>query len=179
MWETTNGTQEQETAHVESRQDDLDRARRPGRDTITALLTAVAMLPVYYLGVHGRGSLVGVVGFVILGNGILNVLFPAYYLLIYRRERPAELGLTKDRLWLSLAFSVLCSALFWPRLLTEIQSHPSVNLIPPLVYNGLALWQPFFVFGWLQLRFERAFGILPGSSLPLLSSGRSIWVFSR
>jgi hypothetical protein len=23
-------------------------------------------------------------------------------------------------------------------------------------------WEPFFVWGWLQLRFERAFGILPG-----------------
>jgi hypothetical protein len=32
----------------------------PGRDTITAILTAVAMVPVYYLGVHGRGNLVGV-----------------------------------------------------------------------------------------------------------------------
>lgn len=144
---------------------------RPGRDTTTALLTAVAMLPVYYLGVHGRGSLVGVIGFVILGNGILNVLFPAYYLLIYRKEGPAELGLTKDLLWLSLALSVLCSALFWPRLLTEIQSHPSADLIPHLVYNGLALWQPFFVFGWLQLRFERAFGIIPGIAAAALVFG--------
>ncbi|MCY2991755.1 MAG: LssY C-terminal domain-containing protein [Planctomycetota bacterium] len=134
----------------------------PGKDTITALLTAVAMLPVYYLGVHGRGSLVGVVGFVILGNGILNVLFPAYYLLIYRKESPSDLGLTKERLWLSLAISVLCSALFWPRLLTEIQSHPNAHLTPHLLYNGLALWEPFFLFGWIQLRFERAFGILPG-----------------
>lgn len=49
--------------------------------------------------------MVGVIGFVILGNGILNVLFPAYYLLVYRREGPAELGLTTHRLWLALGLT--------------------------------------------------------------------------
>jgi hypothetical protein len=135
---------------------------QPGRDTVTALVTAVAMVPVYYLGVHGRGNLVGVAGFVILGNGILNVLFPAYYLLVYRREEPAELGLTHERLWLALGLSAVCSALFWPRLATEMQLHPSADLVPHLLFNGLSLWGPLFVFGWLQLRLERAFGILPG-----------------
>ena len=135
---------------------------RPGRDTVAALLTALAMLPVYYLGVHAKGNLVGIVGFVILGNGILNVLFPAYYLLIYRREEPAELGLTTQRLWLALGLSAACSAIFWPRLVTEIQLHPTADLLPHLLFNCLTFWEPFFVFGWLQLRFERAFGVLPG-----------------
>jgi hypothetical protein len=135
---------------------------QPGRDTITALLTAVAMLPVYYLGAHARGNLVGSLGFVILGNGILNVLFPAYYLLVYRREGPAELGLTTHRLRLALGLSAVCGVAFWPRLLTEVQLHPNADLLPHFLLNGLTLWEPFFVFGWLQLRFERAFGILPG-----------------
>jgi hypothetical protein len=56
-------------------------------------------------------------------------------------------------------------------LLTEVQSHPNANLIPHLVHNGLALWEPFFVFGWLQLRFERAFGILPGIVIAALAFG--------
>ncbi len=135
---------------------------QPGRDTVTALVTAVAMVPVYYLGVHGRGNLVGVAGYVILGNGILNVLFPAYYMLVHRREEPAELGLTRKRLWPALGLSAACSAIFWPRLATEVQLHPGADLVPHLLFNGLTLWGPFFVFGWLQLRFERAFGILPG-----------------
>jgi hypothetical protein len=31
-----------------------------------------------------------------------------------------------------------------------------------MLYCALCLWEPFFIHGWLQLRFERAFGVLPG-----------------
>lgn len=144
---------------------------RPGRDTVTALLTAVAMLPVYYVGVHAKGNWVGGLGFVILGNGILNVLFPAYYLLVYRREGPGELGLTTKRLRLALGLSAVGSSIFWPRLMTEAQLHPGAELVPHLLLNGLILWEPFFVFGWLQLRFERAFGIVPGIVLAAVFFG--------
>jgi hypothetical protein len=33
--------------------------------------------------------------------------------------------------------------------------------VAQLLFNGLILWEVLFVFGWLQLRFERAFGVLP------------------
>lgn len=46
-----------------------------------------------------------------------------------------------------------------------------MDLAPHLLVNALALWEPFFVFGWLQLRFERAFGVLPGAVLAALSFG--------
>jgi hypothetical protein len=31
-----------------------------------------------------------------------------------------------------------------------------------VIGNAVILWEPFFVHGWLQLRFDRAFGIVPG-----------------
>lgn len=135
---------------------------RPGRDTLLAVITALAMLPVYYLGVHGRGNLIGVIGFVLLGNGLLAVFLPAYYLLVYRKERPEELGLTTDHLWLAVGLSAIASTIFWPPLLWEVQRHPNAPLAPHFLVNALFLWAPFFVFAWLQLRFERAFGIVPG-----------------
>jgi CAAX prenyl protease-like protein len=46
-----------------------------------------------------------------------------------------------------------------------------VDLAPHLPVNALAPWEPFFVFGWLQLRFERAFGVLPGVFLAALCFG--------
>ena len=30
------------------------------------------------------------------------------------------------------------------------------------LYCALCLWEPLFIHSWLQLRFERAFGVLPG-----------------
>jgi membrane protease YdiL (CAAX protease family) len=135
---------------------------RPGQDTAVALLTALLMIPVYYAGAHDRGGVAGLLVFVILGNGVLNVLFPATYLLVFRGERPEELGITTRRLWLAGLLSAGCCLFAWKGLQREMASHPDVELLPQLVFNGVILWEPFFVFGWLQLRFERAFGILPG-----------------
>lgn len=40
-----------------------------------------------------------------------------------------------------------------------------MHIAPHLVANLMLLWEPFFVFGWLFLRWERAFGWLPAISL--------------
>ena len=41
--------------------------------------------------------------------------------------------------------------------------------LPNIAYNAIAFWEPLFVFGWLQLRFERAFGIIAGILMAALS----------
>jgi membrane protease YdiL (CAAX protease family) len=144
---------------------------RPGQDTAVALLTVLLMIPVYYLGAHNRGGVAGLLVFVILGNGILNVLFPVCYLLVFRGERPEELGITTRRFWLAVLLSAGCCVFAWKGLQREMASHPDAELLPQLVFNGVILWEPFFVFGWLQLRFERAFGILPGIALAAVCFG--------
>lgn len=135
---------------------------KPGQDTACAILTALLMVPVYYIGAHESGKVAGLLVFVIFGNGILNVLFPAYYMLVVRKEQPRELGITTDHLWLALGLTAVWSTICWIGLQKEARLHPDAHLLPQLVFNGLILWEPFFVYGWLQLRFERAFGILPG-----------------
>lgn len=135
---------------------------KPGQDTVVALLTALLMIPVYYLGSHQPGKVAGLLVFVVFGNGILNVLFPAYYMLVVRREGPGELGITTRRLWLALGLAAVWGMMTWIGLQKEARLHPDADLLPQLVFNGLILWEPFFVYGWLQLRFERAFGMLPG-----------------
>ena len=42
-----------------------------------------------------------------------------------------------------------------------------VDLLPHLIFNGLVLWEVLFVYGWLQLRFEKAFGYILA---PILSA---------
>jgi membrane protease YdiL (CAAX protease family) len=144
---------------------------RPGQDTVVALLTAFLMVPVYYLGSHDTTGIIGLLVFVVFGNAILNVLFPAYYVLIVRKERPEELGITTHRIWLALALSLVWSLMCWKGLQREMQQHPDADLLPQLIFNGLILWEPFFVFGWLQLRFDRAFGTIPGILLAALCFG--------
>jgi hypothetical protein len=65
---------------------------RPGQDTALAFVTALLMVPAFHVGTHSPTSILGLLVFVIFGNGILNVLFPAYYMLVWRKESPRELA---------------------------------------------------------------------------------------
>src|SRR5215216_2211602 len=75
---------------------------RPRGDTAVALLTAVLMVGLYYANTRAQSPVFSLVVFVILTNGILNVLFPAYYVLVVRKEGLNQLGITKRWWWLAL-----------------------------------------------------------------------------
>jgi membrane protease YdiL (CAAX protease family) len=124
------------------------------------------MVGLYYVNTLAQGPVFSLVVFVILTNGVLNVLFPAYYVLVVRREGLNQLGITRRWWWLALLLSVVVSVIFWPQLQQQVAAQqPNIDLLPLLLANGLILWEPFFVYGWLQLRFERAFGVVPGIAL--------------
>src|SRR5215218_3272736 len=145
---------------------------RPSGDTAVALLTAVVMVGLYYANARAaQGSVFSLVVFVILTNGVLNVLFPAYYMLVLRREGLNQLGITRRWWWLALLLSAVVSVLSWPQLQQIVAQQPDTDLLPLLLANGLILWEPFFVYGWLQLRLERAFGIIPGIALAAVCFG--------
>ena len=140
---------------------------RPGADTALALATAVAFWFVYYLGARTPSPLAFLL-FTVLGTGLLCVILPAYYMLVIRKEPLANLGITKRRWVLALALSAFFAAGSLPQLLAVAANEPDVDLTAHLLGNGLVFWEPFFVYGWLQLRFERAFGIVPGIVLAAL-----------
>lgn len=144
---------------------------QPRGDTAVALLTAVLMVGLYYANTRAQSPAFTLVFFVILTNGGLNVLFPAYYVLVVRKEGLNQLGITRRWWWLALLLSAVVSVLFWPQLQQVAAQHPSIDLVPLLLANGLILWEPFFVYGWLQLRFERAFGVIPGIALAAVCFG--------
>ena len=143
----------------------------PGTDTVLAFATAVAFSFVYFFATHTESMLASFLVFTALGTGVVCVVLPAFYVLVVRREGPEALGVTARRWRLSLAISAVFAAGSLPAVLQAAAWTPGADLAPHLLVNALSLWEPFFVFGWLQLRFERAFGILPGVVLAALSFG--------
>jgi membrane protease YdiL (CAAX protease family) len=141
----------------------------PGADTASALATTVTFSFIYFFGARTDSALASFLVFTVLGTGITCVLLPAFYVLVVRGEGLGALGITARRWRLALAISAFLAAGSFPGLLRA--AHPGVDLAPHLLVNALALWEPFFVFGWLQLRFERAFGVLPGVVLAALCFG--------
>jgi len=132
----------------------------PSKDTVVALLTLLYFIPSYYLGTNS-GSWLAVVNF-ILATTIVLVILPAYYILKILKEPLSEIGLTKKQLLPSLGISLLLILRYLPILKSALASIPNSNALPHLLYCGLCLWEPFFIHCWVQLRFEKAFGIIPG-----------------
>ncbi|MGF1472309.1 MAG: hypothetical protein ACFB50_11305 [Rubrobacteraceae bacterium] len=143
----------------------------PGADTALAFATAILFSFIYYFGTHAENILVVFLVFTVLGTGIVCVILPAFYMLVVRSEPLESLGITKRRWLLSLVISFVFAAGSLPGAFRTAEQVPGADLAPHLLVNGLTLWEPFFVFGWLQLRFERAFGILPGIILAALCFG--------
>ena len=143
----------------------------PGKDTALAFATAVVFSFIYFFGTHTGSVLASFLIFTVLGTGIICVVLPAFYVLVVMREPLGTLGITTRRWWLALAISGFIAAGSFPGVLRAATQTPGADLVPHLLVNGLILWEPFFVFGWLQLRFERAFGIVPGIMLAALCFG--------
>lgn len=132
------------------------------KDTVIALITAIAMLPVYYINMHYgyQYPIIFVVVFLIFGHLILNTIIPALVVIKLNGETLDGLGITKNKLVISLLISIAIALLSYYQLLAITQDRKDVNLIPHIIFNSLVLWEVLFVYGWLQLRFEKAFGYL-------------------
>lgn len=126
-------------------------------DTWVALATVFLMWPIYFIGFHGL-SWIDFFIFSIIGNLLLNVLFPIYYLCKIKKRPITDLGIT-TKFWKT---SVLISILFFstaiPGLMKNYHLVSQHQFIKQIIFNTISLWEVFFVFSWLMLVFNRSFG---------------------
>jgi hypothetical protein len=133
---------------------------QPDLDILVVLVTMLYMIPSYYLMANNLHPL-AIYNFLFASLFAL-VLLPAFYVLRVRREPLDQLGLTKRHWLLSLVISLIFALRLYPRMFGLLFTVPSELVLPTVIFNGLCLWEPFFVHCWVQLRFERAFGVIPG-----------------
>ncbi|MFV0427104.1 MAG: type II CAAX prenyl endopeptidase Rce1 family protein [Beutenbergiaceae bacterium] len=136
---------------------------RPGRDTIWALASIALMWLCYWSNtmLEQRQSWLSLVVFFIVGNIVVCTVIPAWVVTRGTDEGWAGLGFTRNRLVISLVITVVMSAGSLTYFLQLAQAS-GVDPVQHLAYNMVILWEPLFVYGWLYLRFRRAFGWLPG-----------------
>lgn len=147
----------------------------PGRDTAIAFLSLLLFWPIYHYGTTLRltDPMTSFFIMVVLGNLIVNTLIPAWCILFIRGESLMALGLTGRKFPLTVLLSVAFAGASFPGLLDAAAEHPEAQLAPQILFNALLLWEPLFVFGWLQLRFARAFGLVP--SIPLTAGALALY----
>ncbi|MDO5739073.1 MAG: hypothetical protein Q4P07_02885 [Ornithinimicrobium sp.] len=126
----------------------------PGTDTLIAVGTLLGFWGCYWAGAAINEWFL-LVGVVVLGTAI-----PALTVLRQRGEGLRGLGIRRRFLFLSLVISAVLGAGSAYQLI-YLAAEQGVPVVPHLMANLVVLWEPFFVFGWLFLRWERAFGWLP------------------
>ncbi|MDO5737485.1 MAG: hypothetical protein Q4P15_13540 [Propionibacteriaceae bacterium] len=126
----------------------------PGGDTLVAFFTLLAFWGCYWAGTTINEW------FLLAGIVVVATLIPALVVLLQRREGLAGLGIRRRFLLLSLIISAVLGAGSAYQLVSTAAAQ-GVPVVPQLLANLVVLWEPLFVFGWLFLRWERAFGWLP------------------
>jgi membrane protease YdiL (CAAX protease family) len=112
----------------------------------------------------GVAALIGLIVVPVLAVGI-----PVYWTTKVDRQPISTLGITWRRWLPSLVLSILLSLLIVYPLFFSNRAIVSMDQWLPMAAAGaLSLFEPLFVFGWLQLRFEKDFGVLPGLLLAAL-----------
>ena len=124
---------------------------------VGALYTATMIV-----GQTAWGGMAYFVLYAVVGATLFGIGIPLYWMTVVRQRSIVELGLTKHRLGLSLALQLLFAVLLYVVTLAKVQL-PPVEVLLPLVALALAIgfFEAVFWRGWVLLRLEKAFGIIP------------------
>lgn len=139
----------------------------PGKDLYAVLVSWLLVVGALYtatviVGEAVWGGFAYFLLYAIVCATLCGVGIPLYWTVV-KRHRPVEdLGITTHRLIPSLLLQVVFSLILYNVTLAKVQL-PALNELVPLVALALTIgfFEAIFWRGWVNLRFEEAFGIIP------------------
>jgi len=145
---------------------------RPNQDTLVAfgsyVLVVAGLFTAFQVFTTERVAL-NFITFGPVSLAGLGIALPVLYTVLVRRRPLSDVGLATRYLLPSIALGILLGLDTYRNTLATLGVTWGRELIP-LVAMALAvgLFEAIFFRGWLQLRFEEAFGLLPGLVLGAL-----------
>jgi hypothetical protein len=140
---------------------------QPGRDLGAVLVSYILVVGALYtatvvVGTQTWGGMAYFFLYAVLGAGIFGVGLPLYWTVVVRRRPLADLGLTMRWLWLSLGLQITFAGLQYAGTLARGEL-PGFERLAPLLALSLAIgfFEAVFWRGWVLLRLEAAFGLIP------------------
>ena len=140
-------------------------------ETLITIVTLLLMWAGYYVDNHGffEGNMIWEIG--IWGIGgivILNVIIPAWWIVLKKREGFAGMGITTKKIGLALLLGMLLGGWRFFELIPYLKDEGIVRVI---LFNLLSIWEVCFIFCWLFTRYIKAFGKIGAVILTALSVG--------
>jgi len=102
--------------------------------------------------------------FCVVGISILGIGIPVIYHTLYKKRSFKEIGITKDKLLITIILTIAFSTIQYFLTIHNLTTLPETKVIIPLISMSLVvgLFENLFFRGFIQLRMEKAFGIIPG-----------------
>jgi uncharacterized protein len=124
---------------------------------VGALYTATVIVGSDVWGGMAYFALYAVIGALLFGIGL-----PLYWMVIVQRRPLSDLGITTRRLGVSLVLQLVFAALQFMGTLAKAQLPPFEEFLP-LIALALCIgfFEAFFWRGWVLLRLEESFGVIP------------------
>lgn len=145
---------------------------RPNLDTIVAFVSYIFVVAAMFLAFQIFTTDRVAANFIIFGPialAGLGVALPLFYTVLVRHRPLADVGLTTYQLLPSLALSLFLGWDTYRNTLGTSDMTWTQSVVPMItMVLAVGLFEAIFFRGWLQLRFEAAFGLVPGLILGAL-----------
>lgn len=162
-----------DTASISLRDDANTIKWHPTSDTLVALGTYVLVVAGLVLAFRIFTTAQVALNFIMFGPitlAGLGVALPVLYTRFVRHAPLAELGITRRHLLPSLVLGLLLGLDTYRGTLSTMAVNWTSAVVPVAVMAlSVGLFEAIFFRGWLQLRFEAAFGLVPGLVLAALA----------
>jgi membrane protease YdiL (CAAX protease family) len=141
---------------------------QPGKDLAAVIVSWLLVVGGLYtasiiVGPTAGGGLPYFFLYAVVTATLFGVGIPLVWMVGIRRRPLSDLGITTRRLGLSLIIQVILAILLFLSRFGELNP-PELEELIPLIALALTIgfFEALFWRGWVQLRIEEAFGILPG-----------------
>lgn len=144
----------------------------PQRDIVVALLSYLLVVAALFVAFQVFTTDRVAANFITFGPialAGLGLALPVFYTILVRRRPLADLGITTYRLLPSLALSLVLGWDTYRNTIATLDVAWRRDIVPLIaMVIAVGLFEAVFFRGWLQLRFEDAFGLVPGLLLGAL-----------
>ena len=139
---------------------------RPNGHTAFAALSYVLVVATLYVAFQvftTERVAANFITFAVVGLAALGVAIPVFYTVLVRRRPLRDIGLTRHYLLASLILGLVLGWDTYRNTVAGLQVAWTSELVPLATMTlAVGLFEAVFFRGWLQLRFEEAFGLVPG-----------------
>lgn len=140
---------------------------QPSKDLVIVALSWLLVVGSLYtatfiVGLEPLGGMGYFLVYAVLGATLFGIGIPLYWMVGVRRRPLSDLGITRRNWVLSIVLQLVFATLLYFGTL-RVTPLPSFEVLLPLLALTLAIgfFEAIFWRGWVLLRFEEAFGVIP------------------